>query len=139
MLKCRIIRGAPGSGKSTLAIKIANEEGNTIICEADNFFTGREFSPKDLPKAHAYCMERFIDALVFKKNIIVSNTSIAPWEYVNYIRLANIHGYAVSVIDMFGEYKNVHGVPEEKVKDMRKRFQPNRIPVDYNQDQDENE
>lgn len=56
--------------------------------------------------------------------VIVSNTSSRKWEFEKYIALARKYGYKVQVIDVHGEFENVHGVPEETLKKMEERWEP---------------
>lgn len=131
-----IIRGLPGSGKSTLAGFIHD----SILCnggmngwevthhQADDYFGfGKEykFKPEDIPKAHKWCYDMVTNAMLREvKTIIVSNTATRQWEYRKYIDLAREHGYKVQVIDVHGEFENVHGVPEEHLKKMEERWEP---------------
>lgn len=128
-----IIRGLPGSGKSYLASDIrfaALEYG--IFCEsfeADDYFrmkTGTyEFVPSEVPKAHQYCYTRCQDAMKHGiTKVIVSNTATRQWEYQKYIDLAREHGHKVQVIDVHGEFENIHGVPEEHLTKMAERWEP---------------
>lgn len=118
-----IIRGIPGSGKSTLAKKIAS-----VVCEADDFFVDPDgvyrFDPSLLKEAHSACQKKCVTAMQFEVDAIaVANTFTRKWEYQPYINLAKEYGYKVSIIICEGDFGNVHGVPEEKVRRMRERFQ----------------
>jgi len=131
-----IIRGLPGSGKSFLAHHIHD----AILCnggmngwevehwQADDFFgIGKEykFTPEDVPKAHKWCFNGVVNSMLRKvENIIVSNTATRRWEYENYIKAAREYGYKVQVIDVHGEFENVHGVPEEHLTKMAERWEP---------------
>ena len=128
-----IIRGIPGSGKSTLAehlvYSIGVERQHPAIFEADNYFKNVNgnyvFNPAEIPKAHAWCKQQTEHAM-FKEieTIIVSNTSCAEWEYRPYIEMARLFGYKVQVIDVHGEFKNIHDVPKEALERMEKKWVP---------------
>ncbi len=128
-----IIRGLPGSGKSKLAETLAfgNDEGGsfTTICEADEYFVGVDgtykFEPDKVHLAHQWCFQKARLAVDHGDEcVIVSNTATRQWEYKKYIAIAREHGYKVQVIDVHGEFENVHGVPEEHLTKMEERWEP---------------
>lgn len=130
-----IIRGLPGSGKSTLASRIcksftpSEEELNVVHCETDDYFrmgNWYAFEPSLVPQAHKWCYEKCKTHMGYGEahTIIVSNTSTRQWEYEKYIALAREYGYKVQVIDVHGEFNNVHGVPPEAVERMDTRWEP---------------
>ncbi len=45
------------------------------------------------------------------------------WEMKPYIDMAEKNGYKIQVIHCQGSFKNVHGVPEEKVQQMKDNFE----------------
>lgn len=57
------------------------------------------------------------------EKIAVSNTSIKKWEVEPYVNLARQYVYDVEIMTMKGTYKNLHGVPDEKIKQMKDRFE----------------
>lgn len=128
-----LVRGLPGSGKSTFANFVWNDYA---ICEADKFFYDKEgnynFDPNRLKAAHEWC--RFQVEERMKNNeanpqyypeIVVSNTFTQEWEMEAYYELAKKYDYLVISIIVENRHggKNVHGVPEEKLEQMRSRFQ----------------
>ena len=119
-----LLRGLPGSGKSTLAESLGN-----MNIETDEYFTynGKyEFDASKLKDAHAWCQNT---AKVWMKNdvkkIIVSNTFTQEWEMDYYFELADIYGYRVYslIVENRHEGVNEHGVPEEKLVQMKNRFE----------------
>jgi hypothetical protein len=107
-----------------------------VIFEADKYFhdeTGTyKFDAAKLKDAHAWCINEV--ELAMKHNltnerhydeIVVSNTFTQEWEMQAYFDLAKKYNY--HVVSLIVETRhggvNVHGVPEEKVKQMRDRFQ----------------
>jgi predicted kinase len=127
-----LIRGLPGAGKSTFAHFVWNEYA---ICEADKYFIDKngeyKFDATKLKEAHAWCKKeveiRMMDNAAnpqFYPEIVVSNTFTQEWEMEDYFILAEKYGYKVFSIVVENRHgnKNVHGVPEEKLQQMRNRF-----------------
>ena len=128
-----LLRGVPGSGKSTFAKMITNDYS---ICEADQFFYDKEgnynFDPTRLSAAHEWCRfhveTRMKDNQVnpqFYPNIVVSNTFTKEWEMSEYFDLAKKYGYKVFTLIIENRHGGVnqHGVPEEKIQQMKNRFE----------------
>ena len=118
-----LLRGLPGAGKTTLAKTL----GGAYI-EADQFFEyeGKyEFDASKLKHAHAQCQNA---VKVWTKNkvdrIIVSNTFTQEWEMDYYFELAKKHKYQVYSLIVENRHGgiNEHGVPTEKIEQMRNRF-----------------
>lgn len=127
-----LIRGLPGAGKSTFAHFVWNDYA---ICEADKYFVNEngeyKFDATKLKEAHAWCKKeveiRMMDNALneqYYPEIVVSNTFTQEWEMEDYFKLAEKYGYRVFSIIVENRHgnKNVHGVPEEKLKQMRERF-----------------
>ena len=120
-----LIRGVSGSGKSTLAKKIAAEQECEYF-EADQFFEtlgGYKFDISFIKEAHAWCRAQVCKEMFDGNDVIVSNTFTKYWELQGYLELAAKFGYHVHMITCTGRYQNVHNVPEEKVQQMRDRFE----------------
>lgn len=128
-----LLRGLPGAGKSTFANYIW--ESNAIF-EADQYFYDEEgnynFDAVKLPLAHKWCQLRVRHAMEenqenpqYFSEIIVSNTSTTEKELQPYIDLANEYGYSVISLIVENRHGNtsVHGVPDETLEKMRKRFE----------------
>jgi len=133
MKKLILLRGLPGAGKSTFANCICNRYG---ICEADKYFIGEDgvyrFDGSKLKDAHKWCRDevetRMKDNAVnpqFYPEIVVSNTFTQEWEMEEYFKLAEQYGYTVFSIIVENRHGGVneHGVPAEKLEQMRSRFQ----------------
>ncbi|MCI4436085.1 MAG: AAA family ATPase [Ignisphaera sp.] len=128
-----IIRGVPGSGKSTLARDMSSGDisggDKAVVCEADMFMVNSlaeyEFDPARLQECHRLC-QQFVNTHMIEgtDHIYVSNTFIRKWEADVYYTLAKMWQYEVKVICCEGEYKNVHGVPENRVDLMRANMEP---------------
>jgi len=123
-----LIRGLPGSGKSTLAKElIANGEHSVINhFEADMYFVKYGeylFDPKQIGNAHKWCKDCVQMSLGEKKSVIVSNTFTKLWEMDVYLKMAKEIGATIKIIEAKGNYKNVHGVPQDKLDQMAARWE----------------
>lgn len=124
-----MIRGISGSGKTTYA---KNNCGDIRVFEADQFFTTIDetgtvqykFNPALLSFAHQHCLSRVVCELFHNDAAIVANTFTTNWEMEKYFKLKEIFpDLEIKVIEMKTQYKNVHGVPEEKVEQMKRRWE----------------
>jgi len=124
-----IVRGVPGSGKSTFAKSIGG-----IHIEADQFFMENGKYNFDITKiklAHKYCQNqteawmKTDGAQVNNHKIVVSNTFTQEWEMKPYFELAEKYGYIVFTVIVENRHgrKNIHDVPEDKVQQMKDRFE----------------
>ncbi len=118
-----LLRGLPGSGKSTLAKLICNQH-----VEADMFFMEDgeyKFDPTKLKRAHEWCQNRVRVWMMSGYNVVVSNTFTQEWEMEAYYKLAEQYGYRVHsiVVENRHEGVNQHGVPADKLEQMRNRFE----------------
>jgi predicted kinase len=128
-----LLRGLPGSGKSTLGEVIMYYPGSTnlnIVLSADDFFTNENgqynFDPSKLKEAHNDCLlkcaERMKNEFV---KIVVANTFTQEWEMEKYFEIAERYKYRVHTIIVENRHggENVHGVPQDKLIQMKNRFQ----------------
>jgi hypothetical protein len=130
-----LVRGICGSGKSTLAKSI----GGTHL-EADMYFMedgGYQFDITRLKDAHQWCQDSVEEAMTWDENpeieflsagvskIVVSNTFTQEWEMQPYFDLAEKYGYKTYSLIVENRHGGVneHGVPEDKLELMRKRFE----------------
>ena len=133
MKKLYIVRGLPGSGKSTFAEALVGSD--FLVCEADKYFIvdgEYKFDGTKIKQAHEWCRNRvetyMKDSLVndqFYREIAVSNTFTQEWEMESYYKLAEQYGYMVFSIIVENRHggKNAHGVPDEKLEQMKNRFE----------------
>jgi predicted kinase len=129
-----ILRGLPGSGKSSFA-KVIEEEApkDTAIVSADNYFYKGgiyTFDPTKIGEAHEQCRKAFASAIDKKKIVIVDNTNTQFWEFSYYWSVGLPYGH-VRVVSLFDggrtdaqlAQRTRHGVPVEKIQEMRDRFE----------------
>jgi predicted kinase len=120
-----IMQGASGSGKSTRAKELA-QQYNAVVFGSDEFFIVDgvyKFNPKMLGLYHKKNQERTKLALQEGKSVIVDNTNTQKWEAKPYVQAAVELGVKVMFVRCDGQYKNIHGVPDEKVLQMRNRLE----------------
>ena len=122
-----LLRGLPGSGKSTVAKLFGDAPCHY---EADMFFIDErnvyKFEPDKIKDAHIWCRHKTMDAMKAGHPIvIVSNTFTQYWEMEAYYMLAEELGYRVHslVIENRHDGINEHGVPQEKLEQMKNRFE----------------
>jgi predicted kinase len=119
-----IVRGIPGSGKSTFAKTLGGQH-----YEADMFFINENgeynFDFTKIKDAHQWCQGMVkTDMILEYPKIVVSNTSTQEWELEVYFELAKEYGYTVFSVVVENRHGGVnqHGVPEDKLEQMRNRF-----------------
>ena len=125
-LKLILIRGVSGSGKTTYAKKLIKQDPSLSHYEADMYFyqNGKyNFNPQKLKAAHDWCKAQTEIDLMSGKSVIVSNTFTQKWEIEPYIELGKKYGAQILIKKATGNYKNVHGVPDEALERMRSRWQ----------------
>ena len=119
-----IVRGCPNAGKSTFAKTLGG-----IHFEADMFFIKDgeyKFDGSKIKLAHNWCMIQTQKAMVDDEpKIVVSNTFTQEWEMETYFKLAEENGYKVFTIIIENRHGgiNQHGVPEDKIEQMKNRFE----------------
>ena len=124
-----LLRGLPGSGKSTFAKSLGG-----IHIEADQYFTHAgeyKFDASQIKNAHNYCQSQTRAWMshngeqIKTDKIIVSNTFTQEWEMDAYFEMAKEFGYQVFSLIVENRHgsMNVHGCPEDKIEQMRNRFE----------------
>jgi predicted kinase len=125
-----ILRGISGSGKSTLAKKLKTLAMTHY--EADMFFMKDGlyvFDASKLALAHAWCQESVENDLMYKMDVIVSNTFTTIKEMKPYFEMAKAENTQVQVITCQSAFKNVHNVPEEVLQKQAARFATDLTPL----------
>jgi predicted kinase len=127
-----LLRGLPGSGKSTLAkiiLQLRNTDDPEVL-SADDFFENKEgdynFDPSKIKEAHNYCQFRCSERMRQQKaKIVVANTFTQEWEMDEYFKMAERYNYRIHTVIVENRHgnENVHGVPENKLQQMKNRFE----------------
>lgn len=119
-----LVRGCPGSGKSTFAKLLGGKH-----IEADMFFMKDgeyQFDFTKLKDAHRWC-NTIVGGWMSdgEERIVVSNTFTQEWEMKDYYDWAKDFDYKVFSLIVENRHGGVneHGVPEDKLEIMRKRFE----------------
>lgn len=128
MSKLILVRGVPGSGKSTYVKKTrgifdCHREADEYFIRPDGVY---DFNSHLLKEAHEWCFNLAKDDLLnseWVETVYVSNTFTRLWEMQKYIELAKEEGIELEVVRCTGNYQNVHGVPSDKVQQMKERFE----------------
>lgn len=128
-----LVRGIPGSGKSTLA-KWISVDSTVLHFEADMFFVDREtgeykFDGMRIGEAHEWCQSTTKQSLAEGYNVVVSNTFTRLKEMHPYFEMAKELNIVPTVYVAQGGFKNVHGVPDHVLDNMRKRFEYDVTPL----------
>lgn len=129
-----MMQGHSGSGKSTLAKQIQKVLAMFCACEIystdELFFVNGvyTFDPKKLPWNHKRNLDRTITALEAGYSVIVDNTNIQRWQAKPYVEYAVARKIPVVFVRAEGNFQNVHGVPAEKVEQMKSQLEDLDIP-----------
>ena len=140
--KCWILRGYPGSGKSTFAETISKEE-SAVIVSADNFwidsFGKYNFDASKLKLAHQDCFDKFKEAVLSGRNVIVDNTNLKYDDAKKYLDFLvtnnNLNETIYSVVFKEISYNDIEkaislrtnredgkNIPEDKMRMMHRLF-----------------
>ena len=126
--KIVLIRGLPGSGKSTMAAAMSGY----VHLEADMFMLvdgAYQYDPTKVRDSHEWCRKQMRIALASGQSVVVSNTFSRLHEMKDYVTIGKDFNIAVTVIDADGAWPNVHGVPLERIEQMRQRWE--KLPPGY--------
>lgn len=127
-----LIRGLPGSGKTTIALTKWVPLGY-VHFENDMFYVKEgvyTYSPEDAKDARDWCQCETYKALLGGWNVVVCNTFITRWSARPYREMCLYDKLAwMTFEEATGNYGNTHGVPADKIEDMRDSLE--RWPVDW--------
>lgn len=121
-----LVRGLPGSGKTTLAKQIVGVGKSNVHIEADMVFYDAHgnynFDPKKLWEAHKWCQDMCNVLLERQRCVVVSNTFTTLDELKPYFEIAKKFKVVPQVVTCQNQFKDIHNVPEEKLREMKERF-----------------
>jgi predicted kinase len=118
-----VFRGLPGAGKSDFAEALSEIIGCSVH-EADQVFDalradcGTGYNPDYLGCAHFICQRRCEKDLKGGKSAIVSNTSISQKDINVYLAMAKRNCTPLVLIEVSGNFKSVHTIPERIMSGM---------------------
>lgn len=122
-----VLQGTPGSGKSTLANYLAAQDINTVVVCTDDLLYDEngtyKFDPALHGARHKRTQAKAASLLAKGLSVICANTNIHNWECKPYVAAAVALGVPVEFVRCNGKFANVHGVPDEKVREMRSRME----------------
>jgi predicted kinase len=117
-----LIRGLPGSGKSTMARAMTG----FVHLEADMHMMINgvyQYDASKVADSHSQCKAQVREALGTDHNVVVSNTFSRAFEMADYLAIAKGLGVSVRVVEATGRWPNVHGVPQDRIEQMRRRWE----------------
>lgn len=120
-LAVTILQGPPGGGKSTRARALADLTGAVICSADDHMLEGGKyvFRAWKLPLAHHACRMMAQAALAKGLSVVIDNTNIRAWEARPYVEMVLEAGATAVFERIDGGFTNTHGVPADKVAQMR--------------------
>jgi predicted kinase len=120
------VRGIAGSGKSTFAKTLGGRHYEADMFFIDPILGEYKFDGSKIKLAHEWCQNRVEgDMILNVDKIAVSNTFTQEWEMDSYYELAQKYSYRVYSLIVENRHGGVneHGVPEEKLEQMKTRFE----------------
>lgn len=122
-----IIRGLPGSGKTTFWNVLRDAGLVRHVFAADDWMVDEHgeyrFNASRLKFCHDQCRDATTQALMRGLSVAVCNTFTRIWEMQPYINAARNLNARLVVLTCEGDHGNVHGVPADKIWEMRERFE----------------
>jgi hypothetical protein len=126
-----LVRGLPGSGKTTLSniILMWPSSEKPDVISSDDFFVNENneyiFDLLKTKEAINDCQNRCAQKMrIGTQRIVVANTFVEESEMEPYFEIAKMYNYRVHTIVVENRHgsKNVHGIPKEKIREMKKKF-----------------
>lgn len=139
MYEVILVRGISGSGKTKFGRMLLNIGAPRSKCffAADDYFVEQDgnynFDARKLPAAHSWCQEQTENSMRNRlaSTLVVHNTFTQRWEMEPYLRMAEEHGYMVTVVSLYDggctdeelATRNQHGVDALGISRMRERWE----------------
>ena len=117
-----IMQGVPGSGKSYVASHMQFGLSNCVVFSTDDYHYENgeyKFKPEKLGEFHELNYQRTVKFLQEGKTVIVDNTNLQRWTVKKYVQFAVENNIPVVFIRVTGNFQNTHGVPPEKIEQMK--------------------
>jgi adenylate kinase family enzyme len=126
-LSLHIMQGLPGSGKTTKSYELASTT-DAVVLSTDDFFVDSEtgkynYNGKLLKDAHQWNQQRALDALKSGQSVIIDNTNLQNWQVFPYAKMAVEYDAEIKFIRCNGEYKNIHGVSDDTIENMKHKME----------------
>lgn len=122
-----LIRGLPGSGKTTKAMGYVNDGYKHL--EADQFFTvdgHYRFDARQLPEAHAWCLDQAREALKAGEFVCVANVFATTEDIKLYVELSA----AYQIVEANYPGQSSHTVPAATLRTMEATWVPTDLLVE---------
>jgi hypothetical protein len=128
MKQCHVYQAISGAGKTT---HHKEHFPHARVYTTDNFFMKDGeylFDSKKLGEAHDWNFRQFIIGCeTGEPEIVVDNTNTSVWEIAPYIRVAEIHGYEVTIIRLLcapeiAFERNAHNCPLDAIRGQHERL-----------------
>lgn len=119
-----LVRGHQGSGKTTHAKSLVCQRPGLRHFEQDQFLERDgtyAYDPVRHAAAKQWCLKAAALALSNGHDVVVSNTFTTLAELEPYLALEKS---GLEVVEMFHEFENTHGVPQEVVEAKKAQFEP---------------
>jgi hypothetical protein len=104
----------------------SREPGTVAWLEADQYFYDKagnyNWDGMKIGNAHSWCQNSTYEALEQGKTVIVSNTFTLKRELKPYFNMIQKHERDPTVICLQSNWGSIHGVPDNVLLNMRKRF-----------------
>lgn len=121
-----LVRGHQGSGKTTQAHRLQAQEPDLKHFENDQFLLKEDgsydFSWERYARAKQQCLDAVGKALASGQRVVVASTFTTLAELEPYFNL--VPGEHVRVFEMFGDFPNTHGVPQDVIDAKKAAFEP---------------
>ncbi len=96
------MQGLPGSGKSTVAHQLAGGQGKIFTLDKIIAEKKKEMFSSDISSLQDIYDEIFVEfENEIKKGtevIVVDNTNLSEWEYIRFVKKAQLEHYFVSIV-----------------------------------------
>ncbi len=127
-----ILQGPPGSGKSWIARALKAFHAfhhpfvKTVVCSTDDFHEIDGvyiFQPEKLGYFHKCNLEKAQRAMAEGHIVVIDNTNIKRKDVKPYVKHAVGLNIPVVFVRVTGNFKSIHGVPDDVIQRMKAQMQ----------------